>query len=238
MGNCAEDTASKHDITREEQDAYARRSYTATAKASESGVLAKEIVPVTIPQRKGKPDVIVKHDEEYLRADFEKFSSLRPAFLSEEKGGTVTAANASTLNDGAAALLLVTDWFAKKSGVKPLARILGFSDAALAPIDFPTAPVAAMSKVLQVCGLNKEDIALFEINEAFSVVALANIKLMDLDPSCVNVNGGAVSLGHPIGMSGARLVGHLVHNLAAGEKGLAAICNGGGGASAIVIEKL
>ena len=192
----------------------------------------------------------------FSRADFSKFPSLKPAFVSAEEGGTVTAANASTLNDGAAALLLMNQVALKRTGATPLAKIVGeyhhqssiqtsilsspsgMADAALAPIDFPTAPVAAMTKVLSQCGLTKEDISLFEINEAFSVVVLANVKLMELDPSIVNVHGGAVSLGHPIGMSGARITGHLVHSLKSGQKGMAGICNGGGGASAIIIEKL
>ena len=238
MGGCAEDTAMKYSISRLEQDEYAKRSYQLSAHASESGLLSKEIVSVKIPQKKGKPDIIVENDEEYLRANFEKFHSLKPAFLKEEDGGTVTAANASTLNDGGAACVLMTEAYAIKNGIQPLARIVGFGDAAIAPIDFPTAPAAAIPKVLQSCGLTINDIAMFEINEAFSVVVLANIKLLDLDPSKVNIHGGAVSLGHPIGMSGTRIVAHLVHNLQPGQKGMAAICNGGGGAAAIIIEKL
>lgn len=238
MGGCGEDTASKYDISRLEQDEYAKRSYRLSAQASESGVLAKEIVPVSIPQRKGKPDKVVEYDEEYLKADFEKFGNLRPVFKKEEDGGTITAANASTLNDGGAACVLMTEEFAKRNNIKPLARVVGFGDAALAPIDFPTAPAAAIPKVLNSCGLKIDDISLFEINEAFSVVVLANNKILELNPDKVNVHGGAVSLGHPIGMSGTRIVAHLAHNLAVGEKGMAAICNGGGGAAAMVIEKL
>ena len=238
MGMCAEDTAEKYDIPRLEQDEYAKRSYLLSAEASESGLLAKEIIPVSIPQKKGKPDVIVEHDEEYLRANFEKFPALKPAFKKEEDGGTVTAANASTLNDGGAACVLMTESYAQSHGIKPLARIVGFGDAAVAPVDFPTAPAAAIPKVLDACGLTKDDIALFEINEAFSVVVLANIKILDLDPNKVNIHGGAVSLGHPIGMSGTRIVTHLVHNLEQGQKGMAAICNGGGGAAALILEKL
>ncbi|XP_013383247.1 acetyl-CoA acetyltransferase, mitochondrial [Lingula anatina] len=234
MGSCAENTAKVQGITREEQDAFAVESYTRSQRAAESGVYKKEIVPVTIPQKKGD-DIVVTEDEEYMKVNFEKFKTLRTAF---QKDGTVTAANASTLNDGAAALLLMTEKAAAKLNVTPLARIIGFADAATAPIDFTIAPVSAMQKVLSMTSVTKEDIAMFEINEAFSVVALANIKLLDLDPSKVNIHGGAVSIGHPIGMSGARITGHLVHNLKAGEKGLAGICNGGGGASAILIEKL
>ena len=238
MGGCGEDTAAKYDISRLDQDEYAKRSYRLAAQASESGILTKEIVPVSIPQRKGKPDVLVEYDEEYLKADFEKFGSLKPVFKKEEDGGTITAANASTLNDGGAACVLMTDRYAQSHNIKPLARIVGFGDAALAPIDFPTAPAAAIPKVLSSCGLQAGDIALYEINEAFSVVVLANIKILELNPDIVNVHGGAVSLGHPIGMSGTRIVAHLVHNLEAGQKGMAAICNGGGGAAAMVIEKL
>lgn len=238
MGMCGEDTAEKYDISRLEQDEYAKRSYRLAAQASESGLLAKEIVTVTIPQKKGRPDVIVEHDEEYLKANFEKLSSLKPAFKKESDGGTVTAANSSTLNDGAAACVLMTETFAQANRIQPLARIIGFGDAAVAPIDFPTAPAAVIPKVLSKCGLSLKDISLFEINEAFSVVVLANIKILDIDIDCVNVHGGAVSLGHPIGMSGTRIVAHLVHNLEKGQKGMAAICNGGGGAAAIVIEKL
>lgn len=238
MGMCAEDTADKYKITRLEQDEYAMRSYRLSAQASESGLLGKEIVPVSVPQKKGKPDLIIEHDEEYLRANFEKFPSLKPAFKKESEGGTVTAANASTLNDGGGACVLATESFVSSKGLQPLARIVGFADAAVSPIDFPTAPAAAIPKVLASCGLTNDDISLFEINEAFSVVVLANIKILDLDPDRVNVHGGAVSLGHPIGMSGTRIVTHLAHNLKKGEKGLAAICNGGGGAAAIIIEKL
>lgn len=238
MGMCAEDTADKYNITRLEQDEYAMRSYRLSAQASESGLLGKEIVPVSVPQKKGKPDLIIEHDEEYLRANFEKFPSLKPAFKKESEGGTVTAANASTLNDGGGACVLATESFVSSKGLQPLARIVGFADAAVSPIDFPTAPAAAIPKVLASCGITKDDISLFEINEAFSVVVLANIKILDLDPDRVNVHGGAVSLGHPIGMSGTRIVTHLAHNLKKGEKGMAAICNGGGGAAAIVIEKL
>ena len=238
MGGCAEDTASKYEISRLEQDEYAKRSYQLAAQASESGILGKEMVAVTIPQKKGKPDVIVENDEEYLRADFEKFPSLKPVFKKEADGGTVTAANASTLNDGGAASVLMTEAFANRNGIKPLARIVGFCDAAVAPIDFPTAPAAAIPKLLKSCGIGLDEITMIEINEAFSVVVLANIKALDLDPSKVNIHGGAVSLGHPIGMSGTRIVAHMVHNLEPGQKGLAAICNGGGGAAAIIIERL
>ncbi|KAK7904238.1 hypothetical protein WMY93_016845 [Mugilogobius chulae] len=235
MGNCAENTAKNYKITREEQDAFAIGSYSRSKAAYESGVLAKEIVPVSIPQR-GKPDVVVSEDEEWRRVDFSKVPKLKAVF--QKENGTVTAANASTLNDGAAALVLMTSDAAKKLNVTPLAKIVSFADAAVAPIDFPIAPAFAVPKALEAAGLTKDDIAMWEINEAFSVVVLANIKMLDIDPAKVNVNGGAVSLGHPIGMSGARIVGHMVHNLKPGQFGLAGICNGGGGASSIIIQKL
>uniref|UniRef100_A0A8C9YZD9 acetyl-CoA C-acetyltransferase n=1 Tax=Sander lucioperca TaxID=283035 RepID=A0A8C9YZD9_SANLU len=235
QGNCAENTAKNSNITREEQDAYAIGSYSRSKAAYESGLLAKEIVPVSIPQ-KGKPDVVVSEDEEWRRVDFSKVPKLRAVF--QKENGTVTAANASTLNDGAAALVLMTADAAKRLNVTPLARIVSFADAAVAPIDFPIAPAFAVPKVLAAAGLKKEDITMWEINEAFSVVVLANIKMLDIDPAKVNVNGGAVSLGHPIGMSGARIVGHMVHSLKSAQYGLASICNGGGGASSIVIQKL
>ncbi|XP_009989625.1 PREDICTED: acetyl-CoA acetyltransferase, mitochondrial [Tauraco erythrolophus] len=235
MGNCAENTAKKFTISREEQDTYAIGSYTKSKEAWDSGVLNNEIVPVTI-SKKGKPDVEVKEDEEYKRVDFSKVPKLKAVF--QKENGTVTAANASTLNDGAAAVVLMTTEAAKRLKVKPLARIVAFADAAVDPIDFPIAPAHAIPKILSETGLKKEDIAMWEINEAFSVVVLANIKMLGIDPQKVNINGGAVSLGHPIGMSGARIVVHMAHVLKQGQYGLAGICNGGGGASAILIEKL
>ncbi|XP_028840377.1 acetyl-CoA acetyltransferase, mitochondrial [Denticeps clupeoides] len=234
MGNCAENSAKNQSISREEQDAFAIKSYSRSKAAWESGVFAKEVVPVSIPQ-KGKPDVVVREDEEWRRVDFSKVPKLKAVF--QRENGTVTAANASTLNDGAAALVLMTSDAAKRLSAAPLARIIAFADAATNPIDFPIAPAFAIPKVLAASGVKKEDIAMWEINEAFSVVVLANIKMLDIDPSKVNINGGAVSLGHPIGMSGARIVGHMVHNLKPGQYGLAGICNGGGGASAILIQK-
>ncbi|KAF5902384.1 acetyl-CoA acetyltransferase, mitochondrial, partial [Clarias magur] len=196
MGNCAENTAKKSSISREEQDAYAINSYTRSKAAWESGILAKEVVPVNIPQR-GKPDVVVKEDEEWRKVDFSKVPKLKTVF--QKDNGTVTAANASTLNDGAAAVVLMTADAAKRLNVTPLARVAAFGDAAVAPIDFPIAPAFAVPKVLSVAGVRKEDVAMWEINEAFSVVVLANIKMLDIDPGKVNINGGAVSLGHPIG---------------------------------------
>ncbi|CAM4395682.1 unnamed protein product [Lepidochelys kempii] len=235
MGNCAENTAKKLTVSREEQDTYAINSYTRSRTAWESGELTKEVVPVTISQ-KGKPDTEVKEDEEYKRVDFSKVPKLKTVF--QKENGTVTAANASTLNDGAAALVVMTAEAAKRLNVTPLARIVAFADAAVDPIDFPIAPAYAVPKVLSDAGLKKEDIAMWEINEAFSVVVLANIKMLDIDPQKVNIHGGAVSLGHPIGMSGARIVAHMAHVLKQGQYGLAGICNGGGGASAILIQKL
>ncbi|CAM9404784.1 unnamed protein product [Lampetra planeri] len=235
MGNCAENTARKFGLSREAQDQYAISSYQRSQKAWESGKLVKEVVPVTIT-KKGKPDVVVSEDEEFRRVDFSKVPKLKTVF--QKENGTVTAANASTLNDGAAALVLMTAQAAKRLGVTPLARVAGFGDAAVDPIDFPIAPAYAVPKALEHSGIKKENIAMWEINEAFSVVVLANIKILEIDPARVNINGGAVALGHPIGMSGARIVGHMVHALKAGEYGMATICNGGGGASALLIEKL
>uniref|UniRef100_A0A7M4F911 acetyl-CoA C-acetyltransferase n=1 Tax=Crocodylus porosus TaxID=8502 RepID=A0A7M4F911_CROPO len=235
MGNCAENTAKKLTISREEQDTYAISSYTRSKTAWESGLLAKEIVPVSVSQ-KGKPDIEMKEDEEYRRVDFSKVPKLKTVF--QKENGTVTAANASTLNDGAAALVVMTTDAARRLNVTPLARIVAFADAAVAPIDFPIAPAYAVPKVLSEAGLKKEDIEMWEINEAFSVVVLANIKMLGINPQKVNIHGGAVSLGHPIGMSGARIVAHMVHALKQGQHGLAGICNGGGGASAILIQKL
>ncbi|XP_063908734.1 acetyl-CoA acetyltransferase, mitochondrial isoform X1 [Zophobas morio] len=235
MGNCAENTAKKLKISREQQDEYAISSYKRSAEAYVNKQFDSELVSVSIPQRKG-PDLVVSADEEYKRVDFNKFSKLATVF--QKESGTVTAGNASTLNDGAAAIILTTPEVAKKFNVKPLARIVGFEDGATEPVDFPIAPAIAIPKLLSSTGVKKEDVALWEINEAFSVVVLANQQLLDLDPAKVNVHGGAVSLGHPIGMSGARIIVHLVHALKPGQKGVASICNGGGGASSIMIEKL
>ncbi|XP_066586501.1 acetyl-CoA acetyltransferase, mitochondrial [Prorops nasuta] len=236
MGNCAENTAKKLQISRREQDEYAINSYRRSAAAYEIQAFKDELIPVSVPQKKGKPPVIFAEDEEYKRVNFEKFEKLNTVF--QKENGTVTAGNASTLNDGAAALVLTTVDVAQKLNLKPLARIAAFQDAATDPIDFPVAPALAVPTLLKNANLNKDDVALWEINEAFSVVVVANQKLLDIDPAKVNVHGGAVSLGHPIGMSGARIVVHLVHALKAGEKGVASICNGGGGASSILIEKL
>ncbi|XP_047129244.1 acetyl-CoA acetyltransferase, mitochondrial isoform X1 [Hydra vulgaris] len=234
MGLCAEGTVSKYHITREEQDAYAIASYTKSKAAWESGVFEKEVIPVSVPNKKGSPK-IVSIDEEFTKVNFEKVPSLRPVF---KKDGTITAANASTLNDGAAAMVLMSEPALKRHNSLPLAVIVGFADAACAPVDFSIAPALAIPKALKNSGLSISDMSMIEINEAFSSVVLANIKELSLDPSKVNIHGGAVSIGHPIGMSGCRIVAHLVHNLNRGEYGVAAICNGGGGSSAIVIKKL
>ncbi|CAH0553030.1 unnamed protein product [Brassicogethes aeneus] len=236
MGNCAENTAKKMGISRQQQDEFAISSYKRSEQAYKINAFASELIPVNIPQKRGQPDKIFTKDEEYKKINFDKFTKLNTVF--QKENGTVTAGNASTLNDGAAALILTTLDAAKRLNAKPLARVVGFADGACEPIDFPIAPATAIPKLLKSTGVNKNDVALWEINEAFSVVVLANQQLLDIDPAKVNIHGGAVSLGHPIGMSGARIVVHLVHALKAGEKGVASICNGGGGASSIMIEKL
>ncbi|KAH8303359.1 hypothetical protein KR059_009008 [Drosophila kikkawai] len=235
MGNCAENTAKKLQITRQQQDDFAVESYKRSAAAWGNKVFQDEIVPVKI-QLKRKPEVTIAEDEEYKRVNFDKFGQLATVF--QRENGTVTAGNASTLNDGGAAVVLMTAEAAQKAGLNPLARIVAFQDAETDPIDFPIAPALAVPKLLKRAGVRKEDVAMWEINEAFSVVVLANIKTLDVDPAKVNVHGGAVSIGHPIGMSGARLVAHLSHSLKKGELGCASICNGGGGASSILLEKL
>lgn len=235
MGNCAENTAKKLNITRQEQDDYAISSYKRSAAAWASHAFDAEITPVRI-QQKRKPEIIFAEDEEYKRINLEKFGSLNTAF--QRENGTITAGNASTLNDGASALVLMTAEAAERFKCTPLARIVAIQDAETDPIDFPIAPSLAVPKLLARAGLSKNDIALWEMNEAFSLVAIANTRKLDVDPAKVNVHGGAVSLGHPIGMSGARIVTHLSHALKAGEYGCASICNGGGGASSILIQKL
>uniref|UniRef100_A0A1A9X5A9 Acetyl-CoA acetyltransferase, mitochondrial n=1 Tax=Glossina brevipalpis TaxID=37001 RepID=A0A1A9X5A9_9MUSC len=235
MGNCAENTAKKMGINRQDQDDYAVNSYKRSAKAWSDKIYDAEIVPVRI-QQKRKPEVVVAEDEEYKRVNFDKFGKLATVF--QKENGTVTAGNASTLNDGASAVVLMTAEAAAKMNVKPLARVVAFQDAETDPIDFPIAPAFAIPKLLEKAGVKKEDIAMWEINEAFSLVVVANMRKLDIDPSKVNIHGGAVSLGHPIGMSGARLVTHLSHVLKSGEYGCASICNGGGGASSILLQKL
>lgn len=232
MGNCAENTAKKLELTREQQDAYAIESYKRAADAWKAGAFKNEVVPVVIKDKKG--DVTVAEDEEYKNIKLDKVPTLRPVF---DKNGTVTAANASTLNDGASAVVLASKAEADKIGTKPLARIISFADAACDPIDFPIAPAHAIPKALERAGLKTDDIALWEINEAFSAVALANNKLLNLDASKVNTLGGGVSLGHPIGSSGCRIVVTLAHALKPGQYGCAGVCNGGGGASAMIIKR-
>lgn len=235
MGSCADNTAKEMKISREEQDEYAIRSYKRAAKATEDGDFKSEIIPVEIPQRKGDP-IVMDSDEEYKNVFFDKIPSLKPVFNPE---GTVTAANASTINDGASAMVLMSKSKMESLGLKPVAKIIGFADAAQDPIWFTTAPSLAIPKAIQRAGLKPEDIDFYEINEAFSVVAIANNKTLGLDPERVNVLGGAVALGHPLGASGARIMTTLttVLNKNKGEFGVAGICNGGGGASAIVIQK-
>ncbi len=235
MGNAADATAAHYGITREEQDAFARQSYERSAAAAQAGKKQEEIVPVTVTVR-GK-DTVVSDDEEYTKVQFEKMAGLKPAFT---KTGTVTAANASTLNDGAAAVLLMSREKADELGIKPLALIRGFADAEQAPEWFTTTPSLAIPKALKNAGLEAKDVDFYEINEAFSVVSLANNKLLNLEGSKVNVYGGAVSLGHPLGASGARIVTTLLSVLdqEGGKIGVTGICNGGGGASSIVLEKL
>lgn len=236
MGVCAELCATKHGFSREEQDAFAIESYRRSAAAWEAGAFEDEIVPVSIPQRKGDP-VVVAVDEEFSNVKMEKIPTLRPVF---DKEGTVTAANASTLNDGASALVLMSEEAAKARGIVPLARLLSNADAAHAPEDFTTAPSKALPIALDRAGLSMADMELVELNEAFAVVGLANSKLMGLGADKVNVHGGAVSLGHPLGSSGSRITVTLIHALKRhGKKlGAAGICNGGGGGSALVLENL
>ena len=236
MGSAAELCSRENNVSREAQDAYAIESYKRSAAAAEAGKFKNEIVPVTIPQRKGDP-IVVSEDEEYKNIKFDKVPTLAAVF---EKDGTVTAANASTLNDGAVALVMMSADKAKALGLKPIAAIRGFADAQQAPEYFTTAPAKAIPLAIAKAGLKPEDIGYYEINEAFSVVAIANNQLLGLDPSKVNVNGGAVALGHPLGTSGARIIATLINVLEQNNSryGVAGICNGGGGASAIVIEKL
>lgn len=236
MGNCADHTAKEKSISREEQDEYAINSYKRVAASTEAGLFNDEIVPVEIPQRKGDP-VIMKEDEEFTNVNFDKIPALRPVFSKE---GTVTAANASTINDGASALVLVSKEKMEELGLTPIAKIRGFADAAQDPIWFTTAPALAIPKAMENAGVSKEDVDFYEINEAFSAVAIANMRELNLDPNKVNVNGGAVAMGHPLGASGARIMTtlHSVLKQKGGKIGVAGICNGGGGASAIVIEKI
>jgi acetyl-CoA C-acetyltransferase len=236
MGTFADLCATEYKISRERQDAFAIESYNRSAKAWEDGKFADEVVPVEVPRRRGEPVVIAK-DEEFTNVKMEKIPTLRPVFTKE---GSVTAANASTLNDGAAALVLMSLEKANELGLKPLAKITGYADAAQDPKWFTTAPAKAVPKAVAKAGIKMNDVEYFELNEAFSVVGLVNMDLMDLDPAKVNVNGGAVSLGHPLGMSGARIVITLYSVLEQNDAkiGAVGICNGGGGAGAMVIERM
>ncbi|MDB2462678.1 acetyl-CoA C-acyltransferase [Algibacter sp.] len=235
MGVCADACAEKFEFSREDQDAYAIQSYNRSAAAWETGKFNNEIVPVEVPQRRGEPIIVVK-DEEYSNVKMDKIPQLRPAF---SKNGTVTAANASTINDGAGAMILMSKEKAKELGLKVLATIKSYADAAHEPEWFTTAPAKALPKALQKAGITIDDIDFFEFNEAFAVVGLANMKILRLTNKNVNVNGGAVSLGHPLGCSGVRILITLLNVLEQNNAkiGAAAICNGGGGASAMIIER-
>jgi acetyl-CoA C-acetyltransferase len=236
MGNCAELCATKYEITREDQDAFAITSYKRAAAAWQEGRFADEVVGVSVPQRKGDP-IMVLEDEEYKNVFLDKIPALRPAF---DKEGTITAANASTINDGASALILVSEEAVAKYNLKPMAKIVSYADAAQEPEWFTTAPSLAIPKALDKAGLAISDIDYWELNQAFSVVGLANIKILGLDPAKVDVNGGAVALGHPLGNSGSRIIVTLLNVLKqnVAKRGAAGICNGGGGASAMVVELL
>lgn len=235
MGVCADLCASEYKISREEQDAFAIQSYERSAKAWSEGKFDSEIVPVPVPQRRGEP-ILVSKDEEYTNVKLDKIPSLNPVFT---KDGTVTAANASTINDGAAALIIMSEEKALELGLKPLAYIKGYADAAHEPKWFTTAPAKALPKALEKAGIPISDVDFFEFNEAFAVVGLANAQILGLTEDKVNVNGGAISLGHPLGCSGARIIVTLINvlNQNNAKIGAAAICNGGGGASAMIIEK-
>ena len=237
MGLCGDKTASRYNISRQEQDEFAVRSYQLSAVSTEKGYFKNEIVPIEITAPKGGASTFVEEDEEFKRVKFDKIPSLKPVFSSD---GTVTAANASTINDGAAALILANADIVTREGLKPVARIVAYADAEQDPAWFTTTPVLATQKVLKKAGLQLTDIDYFEVNEAFAVVALFYIKELGLDIDKVNIFGGAVSLGHPLGASGARIVTTLISVLEEkkGRYGLAAICNGGGGASAIIIERI
>lgn len=236
MGNAAELCAKECNISREEQDAFAIESYQRAAKAWKDGKFKDEVIPVEIPQRKGDP-IQFDHDEEYSNVFFDKIPNLRPAFV---EGGTVTAANASTINDGASALILMSKEKMESLGLKPLAKVVSFADAAQASEWFTTSPAKALPLAIKKAGMKLSDLDAVELNEAFSVVGIANTQQMKLDPAKVNINGGAVALGHPLGNSGSRIIVTLINVLKqnGGKFGGAAICNGGGGASAFVIENV
>jgi acetyl-CoA C-acetyltransferase len=235
MGVCADACANEYNFSREEQDAFAVQSYERSRTAWESGKFNNEVIPVEVPQRRGDA-IIVDRDQEYTNVKMENIPTLRPAFT---KDGTVTAANASTINDGAAAMVLMSREKANELGLKPIATIKSYADAAQEPKWFITAPAKALPKALAKANLAIDEIDYFEFNEAFSIVGLANMKILGLNDNNVNVNGGAISLGHPLGCSGARILVTLIHVLEQNDAkyGAAAICNGGGGASALVLER-
>ena len=236
MGNCADQCADKYKISREEQDEFAIESYNKATYASNNGLFKQEIVKVNIPQRKGD-DIIVDQDEEYKNVKLEKIPNLKPVF---SKDGSVTAANASTLNDGASALILMSEEKAKELNLKPIAKIISYADASQEPKWFTTSPTKAINKALGRANMTVNDIDFWELNEAFSVVGIVNTQLLKLDPKKVDVNGGAVALGHPLGSSGSRIIVTLINVLKQnkGKIGVAGICNGGGGASSIIIESI
>ena len=236
MGNCAELCATEYKFSREDQDNFAITSYTRAAEAWKAGKFNNEIVPVSVPQRKGDP-ILFAEDEEYKNVFLDKIPSLRPAF---DKEGTITAANASTINDGASAVILASKEAVEKHGLTPIAKIVSYADAAHEPEWFTTAPTKAVGKALEKAGMQTDDIHYWELNQAFSVVGLANMKLLGLDPNKVDVNGGAVALGHPLGNSGSRIIVTLINVLKQNNAkfGGAGICNGGGGASAMIIENI
>lgn len=236
MGVAAELCAREYKVSREEQDTFAIESYKRSKSAWENGKFDNEIIPVEIPQRKGDP-ILFDKDEEFTNVNFDKIPQLRPVF---EKDGTVTAANASTINDGASCIILASEDYVKKNGIKPLAKVVSYADASQKPEWFTTAPAKAIPIAIEKSGIDNDQIGLYEINEAFSVVSLANIQKLGLDPKIVNINGGAVSLGHPLGCSGSRIVVTLINALKQRnvQYGAAGICNGGGGASAVIIENL
>ncbi len=236
MGSCSELCAEKYDLSREDQDNYAIESYNRASKAWEENKFSREIAPVSVPQRRGD-DVVIDHDEEYKNVKMEKIPTLRTVF---KKDGTITAANASTLNDGASALVLMSREKADELGLKPLAKVIASADAAHEPEWFTTAPAKAVKKLVDKAGIAIEDVDMFELNEAFSVVALANMKELGIDGSKCNIYGGAVSLGHPLGSSGSRILCTLISALhdTKGKLGVAGLCNGGGGASSILIEAI
>jgi acetyl-CoA C-acetyltransferase len=238
MGMAAELCSQDHEITREQQDEYAIKSYQKAQKATEAGLFSAEIAPVEVSGGRGKPNVKIERDDEVKNLNIEKLKAMRPAFL--PNGGTVTAPNAAPLNDGASALVLVSEAKLKELNLKPLAKILGWGDAEQTPSKFTTAPALAIPKAIKHAKITEADVDAYEINEAFSVVALANMKILGLDAEKVNIHGGSVAIGHPLGCSGARIVTTLIGVLREqkGKIGVAGICNGGGGASALVIEYL